>query len=68
MRKVKKKELNIKSSESKIIFGLFIMVIGLSIIISPFFNSYILSYIKNGLGYSAITWGLFVVFLSFIRI
>ncbi len=67
MARTKKKEkLTIKSSESKILFGTILFVAGLVVAISPFLASHsdLFSRISLFLGYSAIPWGIFLMYIS----
>ena len=65
-RKKKKEQLTIKSSESKILFGTILFVTGLIVVVSPFLilQSNLFSKISVFLGYSAISWGIFLVYVS----
>ena len=64
--KKKKEKLTIKSSESKILFGTILFVAGLVVAISPFLASHsdLFSRISLFLGYSAIPWGIFLMYIS----
>ncbi len=65
-RKKNKEKLTIKSSESKILFGTILFVGGLTVAISPFLISHsdLFSQISLFLGYSAIPWGIFLMYTS----
>lgn len=65
-RKKKKEQLTIKSSESKILFGTVLLVSGLVVVIAPFLisQSNLFSKIALFLGYSAIPWGVFLIYIS----
>lgn len=65
-RKKKKEQLTIKSSESKILFGTVLFVGGLVIIVSPFLmaQSNLFNTIALFFGYSAIPWGIFLLYAS----
>jgi len=65
-RKKKQKEINIKSNETKIFFGLIIFVLGLVVFFSPFFveQSKLFDVISLKLGYSAIGWGILLIYCS----
>ena len=66
-RKKKQKEINIKSNETKIFFGLIIFVLGLIVSFSPFFveQSKLFDVISLKLGYSSIGWGILLIYCSF---
>ena len=65
-RKKKKKEINIKSSETKTFFGLIFLVLGIALILTPIIkeDAPIFVYIANLLGWPSLVWGLAVVALS----
>jgi DNA segregation ATPase FtsK/SpoIIIE, S-DNA-T family len=65
-RKKKKEPINIQSSETKILFGLILFLIGLTTLISPFmqYHSALFSQITLTLGYGAIAWGLLLIYTS----
>ncbi len=65
-RKKKKKTITIQSSETKILFGLILFLVGLSILISPFIpeDSPLFDQVTLSLGYSSIAWGTLVIYLS----
>lgn len=67
-RKKKKKEINIKSNETKIFFGLVLLLIGLATLLSPFLNATLLEYILQFFGYASILWGLSISYLAIILI
>lgn len=60
----KKKDITIQSDETKIIFGVLIGIIGIALILSPFFDSVIFRYFSEVFGFGSIAWGLTVVYLS----
>lgn len=65
-RKKKKKEINIKSSETKTFFGLILLVVGIALILTPVIkeDAPVFVYIANLLGWPSLVWGLAVVLLS----
>lgn len=65
-RKKKKKPITIQSNETKILFGLILFVSGLTVLISPFmiYQSSLFDQIALKLGYSAIVWGIFLLYIS----
>jgi S-DNA-T family DNA segregation ATPase FtsK/SpoIIIE len=66
-RKKKKQPITIQSSETKILFGLILFLIGLTILISSFVtqDSIVFDEITLKLGYSSIVWGIFFIYISF---
>lgn len=66
-RKKKKKPITIQSSETKILLGLILFLIGLTILISPFLigQSSLFDQISLSLGYASIAWGILFIYLSF---
>lgn len=65
MAKSKKKTITIKSSETRITFGIIIFLIGLAMILAPIFNnSEIFEIVTNYLGYSAIGWGITLLYIA----
>ena len=66
-RKTKKEPLTIKSTETKILFGIILAIVGLAVLVSPFFcgQTEIFTKVATYLGYSAILWGVFIIYLSF---
>ncbi|HOV34404.1 MAG TPA: DNA translocase FtsK 4TM domain-containing protein [Candidatus Dojkabacteria bacterium] len=66
-RKKKPKEINIKSNETKIFFGLIVFVLGLIVLFSPFFveQTKLFDVISLKLGYSSIAWGTLLIYSSF---
>jgi S-DNA-T family DNA segregation ATPase FtsK/SpoIIIE len=66
-RRKKKKPLTIQSSETKILVGLILFLIGLTTLISPFLvdQSPLFDQITLFLGYASIAWGIFIIYLSF---
>ncbi len=65
-RKKKKEKINIKSSETKIFFGLILFVLGVALMLTPFVNEQadIFIYISNLLGWPSMVWGIAVTALS----
>ncbi len=63
-RKKKKKEITIKSNETKIVFGLFLLLIGIAALLSPFLNATLLEYILQYFGYASIPWGATITYLG----
>jgi S-DNA-T family DNA segregation ATPase FtsK/SpoIIIE len=63
-RKKKKKEITIKSNETQITLGIFIGLIGLALILTPFFDEVVFTFFQTKLGYSSIVWGITLVYLS----
>ncbi|OGC44010.1 hypothetical protein A2400_01860 [candidate division WS6 bacterium RIFOXYB1_FULL_33_14] len=65
-RKKKKEKINIKSSETKIFFGLILFVLGIALMLTPFVNEQadIFIYISNLLGWPSMVWGIAVTALS----
>lgn len=65
-RKKKKEKINIKSSETKIFFGLVLLVLGLALILTPFVKDQatIFIYISNLLGWPAMVWGVAIFAIS----
>lgn len=66
-RKKKKQPITIQSSETKILFGLILFLVGLTILISSFVtqDSVLFDEITLKLGYSSIVWGVFFIYISF---
>ncbi len=66
-RKKKKKPITIQSSETKILLGLILFLVGLTILISPFLigQSSLFDQISLALGYASIAWGILFIYLSF---
>ena len=66
-RKKKKEPLTIKSGETKIVLGLILFLIGLTIFASPFIpeQSPLFDQISLVLGYAAIVWGILFLYISF---
>lgn len=67
-RKKKKKEITIKSNETKIFFGLIFLLLGIATLLSPFLNATLLEYILQFFGYASILWGLTISYLAIILI
>jgi len=65
-RKKKKKAITIESSETKILFGLILFILGLIVLISPFMqdNSPLFDQITLALGYASLAWGILIIYLS----
>ncbi len=63
-RKKKKKEVTIKSSETKIILGLIILLLGAACITAPFTEATLLEYITNKLGYASVLWGVSLIYIG----
>ncbi len=66
-RKKKKEPITIKSSELKILFGIVLFILGITIALAPFIpqDSELFDTITLQLGYSAISWGLLLIYISF---
>jgi DNA segregation ATPase FtsK/SpoIIIE, S-DNA-T family len=66
-RKKKKKPLTIQSSETKILIGLVLFLVGLTTLISPFLmdQSPLFDNITLMLGYASIAWGILLIYTSF---
>lgn len=67
-RKKKKKEITIKSNETKIFFGFIFLLLGVATLLSPFLNATLLEYILQFFGYASILWGLTISYLAIILI
>lgn len=65
-RKKKKEKINIKSSETKIFFGLILFLIAISLLITPFVKdeAIIFVHISSFLGWPSLVWGLAVGAIS----
>ncbi len=65
-RKKKKEKINIKSSETKIFFGLVFLVLGIALMLTPFVKDQatIFVYISSLLGWPAMVWGVAITALS----
>lgn len=65
-RKKKKKKIDIKSSETKIFFGLILFVLGIALLIAPFVGeqAVIFVHISKFLGWPSLVWGAAVTYLS----
>ncbi len=65
-RKKKKKAITIESSETKILFGLILFLLGLIVLISPFMQdqSPLFDQITLALGYASLAWGTLIIYLS----
>lgn len=65
-RKKKKENINIKSSETKIFFGLILFVLGIALLIAPIVGqqAHIFIYISRLLGWPSSIWGIAVLLIS----
>ena len=65
-RKKKKEKINIKSSETKIFFGLVLFVLGIALMLTPFVKEQadIFIYISTLLGWPSMVWGISVTAMS----
>jgi S-DNA-T family DNA segregation ATPase FtsK/SpoIIIE len=65
-RKKKKQKITIQSTETKILFGVIIFILGLAVLLTPFVKeeSAIFDPISLFLGYSSIAWGVLIIYLS----
>lgn len=65
-RKKKREKINIKSSETKIFFGLLFLVLGIALILTPFIKEQatIFIYISTLLGWPAMVWGVAITAIS----
>lgn len=65
-RRKKKNNINIKSSETKIFFGLVLFVLGAALLIAPFANQQasIFIYISGLLGWPSTLWGIALILVS----
>lgn len=65
-RKKKAKNINIKSSETKIFFGLILFVLGVALLIAPIVDQQadIFIYISRLLGWPSTVWGIATLYLS----
>jgi S-DNA-T family DNA segregation ATPase FtsK/SpoIIIE len=65
-KKKKSKEINIKSSETKIIFGMILLVVGIALIITPFVDqsTIVFDQLKHFFGFSSLVFGLPTLYLS----
>jgi DNA segregation ATPase FtsK/SpoIIIE, S-DNA-T family len=65
-RKKKKETINIKSSETKMFFGLVSFVLGIALIIAPFVGQQatLFVYISQFLGWPSLGWGIAITFLA----
>ncbi len=66
-RRKKKEPITIKSSEIKILLGIALFLLGLTIGLSPFIpqQSTLFNTITLQLGYSSISWGILLIYISF---
>lgn len=60
----KKKNITIHSEETKIIIGTLFFLLGISIMISPFFDAIIFRIFSEFLGFGTIFWGISLIYLS----
>ncbi len=67
-RKKKKKEITIKSNETKIFAGLILLLLGIATLASPFLSGALLEYILQFFGYASILWGATISYLAIIMI
>lgn len=65
-KKKKKKNINIKSTETKIIFGMLLLVVGLILIVTPFVSdsTVVFDQIRHFFGYSSLAFGLPTLYYS----
>ena len=65
-RKKKRNNINIKSSETKIFFGLILFVLGVALIIAPIVGqqAHIFIYVSRFLGWPSSIWGIAVLLIS----
>lgn len=65
-RKKKKEPITIQSSETKILFGLILLILGLTVLISPFMQSQspLFDRVTLALGYASLAWGTLLIYLS----
>jgi len=65
-RKKKKENINIKSSETKIFFGLILFVLGIALLIAPIVGQQadIFIYISRFLGWPSSIWGIAIILIS----
>jgi S-DNA-T family DNA segregation ATPase FtsK/SpoIIIE len=65
-KKKKNKNINIKSTETKIITGMILLVIGLTLVATPFVNdsTIVFDQIRHFLGFSSLFFGLPILYLS----
>lgn len=65
-RRKKKQNINIKSSETKIFFGLILFVLGAALLIAPFVNqqAQIFVYVSGILGWPSTLWGIALILIS----
>jgi len=66
-RKKKKEPITIKSGEIKILIGIALFLLGLTVGLSPFIpqQSVLFDTLTLQLGYSAISWGILLIYISF---
>lgn len=64
-KKLKKsKELNINSDETKVFFGILLSIVGIALVVAPFFDSNLLRKIVEIFGYSSVTFGIATLYLA----
>ena len=66
MARKKKKEINIKSSETKTFFGLILLVLGIALLITPFVkdDAPIFIHISTLLGWPSVVWGITILTIA----
>ena len=66
MSRKKKEKINIKSSETRIFFGLVLLILGLALVLTPFVKDQakIFIYISTLLGWPSMIWGVGITALS----
>jgi DNA segregation ATPase FtsK/SpoIIIE, S-DNA-T family len=60
----KNKELNINSDETKVFFGIVLLIIGVALLVSPFFDSQLLRKLVDIFGFSAIAFGIATLYFA----
>ncbi len=63
-RKKKKEEITIKSNETRIFFGLVLLLLGIATFSSPFLSGTLLEYILQFFGYASVLWGLTMCYVA----
>lgn len=65
-KKTKKKDINIRSNETKIISGMILLVLGISLIVTPFVqeSTVVFNQIRHFFGYSSLVFGLPTLYYS----
>lgn len=66
-RKQKLKNINIKSTETQIAFGMILLIVGLTLIITPFIqeSTVVFEQIKTFFGFSSLVFGLPILYFAF---